>query len=211
MSEIVTQTKLILPGSQIKYNNLVDANDKYFVYCSTYSVFVFNKSDFKLRSILGEKSDKIISAIALNYSTSEELLSLYYNQEILIYNLYTNKYSYSIPFTGLKKMKFNRNSNLIILNDKGELYISKVDYNGIQYINKIRIDEGGCNCFKWYPFNSNDFVHGSFLFPICTLIFLVMEIVYLFGLTVLSHSIIIKTLTGRNDRGELPCFLRLES
>ena len=161
MSEIVTQTKLILPGSQIKYNNLSDANDKYFAYCSTYSVFVFNKSDFKLRSILGEKSDKIIAAIALNYSTSEELLSLYYNEEILIYNLYTNKYSYSIPFTGLKKMKFNHNSNLIILNDKGELYISKVDYNGIQYINKIRIDEGICNCFKWYPFNANDFAYST--------------------------------------------------
>ena len=161
MSEIVTQTKLVLPGSQIKYYNLADVNDKYFVYCSTFSVFVFNKSDFKLRSILGEKSDKFISAIALNYSTSEELLSIYYGQEILIYNLYTNKYSYSIPFTGLKKMKFNHNSNLIILNEKGELYISKVDYNDIQYINKIKIDEGMCNCFNWYPFNANDFAYST--------------------------------------------------
>ena len=161
MSEILTQNKLILPGSQIEHYNLADVNEKYFIYCSTFSVFIFNKSDFKLRSILGDNPDRIISAMALNQSTSEELLALYYNKEILIYNLYTNKYAYSIPFEGLKKMKFNQNSNLLILNNKGELFISKLDYNQKKYINKIRYDEGACNCFKWYPFNINEFAYST--------------------------------------------------
>ena len=160
MSEI-TQNKLILPGSQVEYNNLSDVNDKYFIYCSTFSVFIFNKSDFKLISILGDNPDKYISSISLSQSKSEELLALYYTKEILIYNLYTNKYSYSIPFNGLKKMKFNQNSNLLILNNKGELYISKLDYNGNKYINKIRIDEGTCTCFKWYPFNTTEFAYST--------------------------------------------------
>ena len=161
MSEIITQTKLILPGSQIGNLNLTDVNHKYFIYCSTFSVFVFDKSDFKLRSILGDNPDKNILAVSLNKSLSEEILALCYNKIISIYNLYTNKYSYSIPFSGLKKMKFNKNSNLLLLNNKGELFITKIDYNEKKSINKIRIDEGVCTYFNWYPFNDNEFAYST--------------------------------------------------
>ena len=162
MSEKITQTKLILPGSQIENYNLSDVNDKFFVYCSTFSAFVFDKKNFKLSCILGDNPDKLILAIALSQSSTEEILAIYYYKVIMIYNLFTNKYSYSIPFTGLKSMKFNiQNSNLLILNNKGELFISKIDYNESKSINKIRIDEGICTCFKWYPFNGDEFAYST--------------------------------------------------
>ena len=115
MSDIVTQTKLILPGSQIENFDLTDVNNKYFIYCSTFSIFIFDRKDFELRNILGDNPDKYISAISLGQSPSEELLAVYYYQTIVIYNLFTNKSSFSIPFNGVKAMKFNQNSNLLIL------------------------------------------------------------------------------------------------
>ena len=161
MSDIITQAKIILPGSQIENFNLTDVNNKYFIYCSTFSAFIFDRKDFKLRSILGDNPDKYISAISLSQSPSEELLAINYYHTITIYNLFTNKSSFSIPFKGLKTMKFNRNSNLLLLNNKGELFISKIDYNEKKNINKIRIEEGVCNCFKWYPFNSDEFAYST--------------------------------------------------
>ena len=161
MSDIVTQTKLILPGSQIENFDLTDVNNKYFIYCSTFSIFIFDRKDFELRNILGDNPDKYISAISLGQSPSEELLAVYYYQTIVIYNLFTNKSSFSIPFNGVKAMKFNQNSNLLILNNKGELFISKIDYNEKKSINKIRIEEGICTCFKWYPFNSDELAYST--------------------------------------------------
>ena len=161
MSEIITQTKLILPGGQLEHYNLIDVNDKYFIYCSTFSAFIFNITDFKLKSILGDNPDKFISAISLNQSPSEELLAIYYPKAIMIYNLCTNKYLYSIPFIGLKSMKFNKNSTLLILNNKGELYMSKLTYNRANNILNFKIDEGICTFFKWYPFNTNDFAYSN--------------------------------------------------
>ena len=161
MSDIVTQTKLILPGSQIENFDLTDVNNKYFIYCSTFSIFIFDRKDFELRNILGDNPDKYISAISLGQSPSEELLAVYYYQTIVIYNLFTNKSSFSIPFNDLKNMKFNQNSNLLILNNKGELFISKIDYNEKKSLNKIRIEEGNCTCFKWYPFNSDEFAYST--------------------------------------------------
>jgi hypothetical protein len=161
MSEKITQTIVILPGSQLEHYNLIDVNDKYFIYCSTFSSFVFNRTDFKLRCILGDNPDKMISAIALNQSPSEELLAIYCYKTISVYNLCTNKYSYSIPFSGLKSMKFNKNSNLLILNNKGELYISNLSYNGNNNILNFKIEEGFCTSFKWYPFNAVDFAYSN--------------------------------------------------
>ena len=161
MSDYITQTKLILPGSQLENYNLSDVNDKYFIYCSTFSVFVFNKSDLKLRCILGDNPDKYISFISLTQSNTEELLAVYHFKEILIYNLSTNKLSYSIPFDGLKLMKFNKNSNLLLLNNKGELFVLRNDFQEKKKINKIKTEEGFCTYFKWYPFNDNDFSYST--------------------------------------------------
>ena len=161
MSDNIIQTKLILPGSQLENYNLSDVNDKYFIYCSTSSVFIFNKSDLKLRCILGDNPDKNISFITLSQSKTEELLAVCHYKEILIYNLSTNKLSYSFPFDGLKLMKFNKISNLLLLNNKGELFLSTKDIQEKNNINKIKIEDGLCTYFKWYPFNDNDFAYST--------------------------------------------------
>ena len=161
MTEIITQKKIIFPGSQINHNNLTDINEKYFVYCSPFSAFVYNKSDLTLRNIIGDINDIYISAISLNKSPNIDILALYYSKDILIYNLITSKYSYSIPFKELKQMEFNKDSKLLLLNNKGELFITKVDYSRVNYINKVNIDDNFCNCFRWYPFNINEFAYST--------------------------------------------------
>jgi hypothetical protein len=161
MCDIITRKKILFPGSQIEHNNLIDVNEKYFVYCSTYSALIYNKSNLELENIIGNISDQYISAISLNKSINNNILALYYNKYILIYDLSTNKLSYSVPFDDLKNMEFNKDSKLLILNNKGELYIAKVDYTRFIYMNKINIDDNICNCFKWYPFNFNEFAYST--------------------------------------------------
>ena len=160
MSEYITQKKIIFPGSQILNNNLSDVNEKYFVYCSLYSAFIFNKSDFTLKGILGDIKDNYISAISLNKSNID-ILALYYNTDILIYNLITCKFAYSFTFFGIKQMNFNKDSLLLILNNNGELYVAKADYTRFIYMNKINIDDDICNYFKWYPYSNDEFVYST--------------------------------------------------
>ena len=162
MYEKITPKKIIFPGSQIEHNNLLDVNEKYFVYCSTYSAFIYNKSHLELENIISNNSTHYISAISLNKSISNiNILALYYNKDILIYNLTTNKLSYSFPFDELKNMQFNKDSKLLILNNRGELFIAKVEYKKLAYINKVNIDDYNCNCFKWYPFNIEEFAYST--------------------------------------------------
>ena len=163
MYEMITSKKIIFPGSQIEYNNLLDVNEKYFVYCSTYSAFIYNKSNFELENIISNKSTNYISSISLNKSLNNiDILALYYNKDILIYNLLLNKLSYSFPFEELNAMQFNKDSKLLLLNNKGELFISKIEHNKLSYINKVNIDDNNVNCFKWYPFNINEFVYSTY-------------------------------------------------
>ena len=161
MLERIVQKKIIFPGSQIEYNNLSDANEKYFAYCSTYMAFVFNKSNLTLKNILGEDNNSYISAISLNKSPNLDILALYYNKDILIYNLITSKLSFKIPFLELKEMNFNKDSKLLILNTKGELFVTKVDYYRFIYLNKVNINDNICTCYKWYPFNFDEFAYSS--------------------------------------------------
>ena len=161
MSEVITQKKFILPGSQIYNNNLSDTNEKYFVYCSNFFVFVFNKSDLKLKSIIGDLNNYYISILSLNKSSKEDILALYYDNDIIIYNLISGKVSCSISFGNIKQMNFNKDSKLLILNNKGELYVAKVDDAGFNYINKVNIGDNLCNCFKWYPFNNEEFAYST--------------------------------------------------
>ena len=161
MSEAIIQKEIIFPGSQLEHSNLLDVNEKYFIYCSTYLVYIFNKSDLSLRNILGDNNDHYISLISLNKSPKEEVLALYYNKDILIYNLLTCNLSYSIPISDLKQIEFNKDSKLLILNNKGELYLAKIEYKRYAYLNKVNIDDNFCNCFKWYPFNNNEFAYST--------------------------------------------------
>lgn len=162
MYEMFISKKIIFPGSQTEHNNLLDINERYFVYCSTYSAFIYNKSNLELQNIISNNSTHYISAISLNKAINNiNILALYYNKEILIYNLSTNKLSYSFPFDELKNIQFNKDSKLLILNNKGELFITKIEYNKLSYINKVNIDDNNCNCFKWYPFNINEFAYST--------------------------------------------------
>ena len=161
MSEAITQKKIIFPGSQIQQNNLSDVNEKYFVYCSKFMAFIYNKKDLTLRNIIGDTNNYYISSISLNKLLNEDILALYYNKDILIYNLITNKLSYKIPFIELKEMHFNKDSKLLLLNNKGELFVAKIDYKKFNYINKVNIDDNFCNCFNWYPFDNNEFAYST--------------------------------------------------
>ena len=130
------------------------------VYCSRYQAFIFNKTDLTLKTIQGENNNYYILSIALNKFLND-ILALYYNKDILIFNIITNKLSYSIPFMELKEMKFNKDSKLLILNNKGELFVAKIDYTKFNYINKVNIDDNFCNCFAWYPFDNNELAYSS--------------------------------------------------
>ena len=161
MSELITPKKIIFPGSQIDHSNLSDTNEKYFVYCSTFMAFIFNKSRLTLKNIIGESNNYYISAVSLNKSSDEDILALCYNKDILIYNLITSKFCYTIPFNEIKKMEFNKNSKLLMLNDKGELFVTKLNYTKFNYLNKVNIENNFCNCFKWYPFNNDEFAYST--------------------------------------------------
>ena len=161
MSELITPKKILFPGSQIDHLNLSDTNEKYFVYCSTFMAFIYNKLNLSLKNIIGESNNHHITAISLNKSSNEDILALYYNKDILIYNLITSKFCYSIPFNELRKMEFNKDSKLLMLNNKGELFIAKINYTKFDYINKVNIDNNFCNCFKWYPFNNDEFAYST--------------------------------------------------
>jgi WD40 repeat protein len=58
-------------------------------------------------------------------------------------------------------MKFNKNSNLLLLNNKGELFVLRNDFQEKKKINKIKTEEGFCTYFEWYPFNDNDFSYST--------------------------------------------------
>ena len=89
MSELITPKKIIFPGSQIDHSNLSDTNEKYFVYCSTFMAFIFNKSRLTLKNIIGESNNYYISAVSLNKSSDEDILALCYNKDILILDIRT--------------------------------------------------------------------------------------------------------------------------
>ena len=156
--EAIQQSKIIYPGCQIQYSDLTDVNQKYFLYCSTLSVLIFDKFSHKLKCILGSNSSKLIQAVSLDKSLSSNYLCIYRDNEIIIYDILSQNKVSTISFQSIKKIKFNTDSQILILNKQGELFLLNLKKG--QTIQQVKLEET-CSIFQWFPFNGTDFAFAT--------------------------------------------------
>ena len=157
-TEIIQPSKIIYPGCQIENPDLTDVNNKYFLYCSTVSVLIFDKFSHKLKYILDPDPSKIILAISLDKSVTNNYLCIHLDCEIIIYDILTQKKTSSFLFQNIKKIKFNTDSQILILNKQGELFLLNLKKG--QNIQQIKLEDP-CSTFQWFPFNNTDYAFAT--------------------------------------------------
>ena len=79
ISHVIFTQKVIPPGAQIKYTNVMDINEKYFGYGSTMSFIIFNRIENNLNILIDNKlSSTYLQSASLSKSLSNlDLVSLY--------------------------------------------------------------------------------------------------------------------------------------
>ena len=154
----VEQIKIFQPCASIENKNIIAANDFFFVYCTTVSAIIIEKSNNKIKNILNKNNNKFIKCIALNNNFE---LAIFYDLEIFIYDINIEKIISSIEAENVIKMQFNKEKKLLILTSKGELfYINNINNETKEKLIQIKI-KNFCLDFQFNPFNSNNFAYAN--------------------------------------------------
>ena len=166
----VEQIKIFQPGASIENKNIIDSNNLFFVYCTTVSAIIIEKSTNRIKSILNKNNNKFIKCIALNKENFSEL-AIFYDLEIFLYDINVEKIISSIEAENVIKMEFNKEKKLLILNSKGELfYVNLITNNNNldetkEQTNKLKLTQikikNFCLNFQWNPFNANNFAYAN--------------------------------------------------
>ena len=150
----VEQIKIFQPGASIENKNIIAANDFFFVYCTTVSAIIIEKSTNRIKNILNKNNNKFIKCIALNNNFQ---LAIFYDLEIFLYDINNEKIISSIEAENVIKMEFNKEKKLLFLTSKGEIfYINNNNNEKIQMKTK-----NFCLDFQFNPFNANNFAYAN--------------------------------------------------
>ena len=118
------------------------------------TVVVYKIQSLHLKAILNIVKEKFLRSLALNKGKRHEL-AIFYDYEIIIYDLYRNTTIQTLKVNLVKCMEFNNDSQLMVLTLQNEIYIVDINTkNVITVTNKGTIS-------KWYPFNTTDYVYAN--------------------------------------------------
>ena len=95
--------------------------------------------------------EKYVKSICLNTGKSNEL-AVFYDTEVIIFNIEEEKVKESFKFANLKYMEFNTENKLLLVTKNEELFIYdmiKKKSEQLKKTEKVLIA-------KWYPFNVSD-------------------------------------------------------
>jgi len=92
--------------------------------------------------------EKYVKSVCLNIGKSNEL-AVFYDAEVIIFNIEEEKVKETFKFANLKYMEFNNENKLLLVTKNEELFIhdmSKKKSEQLKKAEKVLIA-------KWYPFN----------------------------------------------------------
>ena len=118
------------------------------------TVVVYKIQSLHLKAILNIVKEKFLRSLALNKGKRHEL-AIFYDYEIIIYDLYQNTTIQTFKVNLVKCMEFNTDSQLMVLTLQNDIYI--VDINTKNLLN---VTNKG-TIAKWYPFNTTDYVYAN--------------------------------------------------
>ena len=160
---------MIPPGSQTKYINTMDINEKYYGYGSTMSFILFNRINNQLLSVIDNKmSSSYLKLASLSQSHSNlDILSLYYSKTnyIIIFDIQKEimKNIFNLN-NDLIYQEYNKNNYLMMLFENNTLGLIKNTFSLKENEKNIEIIQtiGKVAIFQWYPactFDENSFCY----------------------------------------------------
>lgn len=112
------------------------------------TVNIFSHKDFQLKCIFNPEVEKFIRCLALNGGNSEEL-SVYFEEEMLIFNIDVEKVVHKIKCPEPIYIEYNKDNKLLVLTKKEELCYINVEKQKVENIKTV----GKVVAAKWFPFN----------------------------------------------------------
>ena len=121
---------------------------------------VYNCKSFHIKAILNVVKEKFLRALALNKGKRHEL-AIFYDYEIIIYDLLQNSANGTFKVNYVKYMEFNNDNLLIVLTLKNEIYVIDINTRNIANVCKNGI------IARWYPFDNSHFAYANTSNEIC--------------------------------------------
>lgn len=121
---------------------------------------VYNCKSFHIKAILNVVKEKFLRALALNKGKRHEL-AIFYDYEIIIYDLLQNSANGTFKVNYVKNMEFNNDNLLIVVTLKNEIYVIDINTRNISNICKNGI------IARWYPFDNIHFAYANTSNEIC--------------------------------------------
>ena len=82
---------------------------------------MLSKKNDRIKAILNQNKEKFIRLVAINKNITHQI-ALYYEYEVLIYDLQTDSFTNTVPCPTLKSLEFNSGSKLLFLTTKNEIF-----------------------------------------------------------------------------------------
>jgi len=162
---------VIPPGTQTKYINTMDTNEKYYGYSSTMSFILFDRINNQLNSVIDSKmSNSYLKSAALSQGQSNlDIASLYYSKTnyIIIFDIQKEamKNIYNINHD-IVYQEYNKSNYLLILFENNTLGLITNSFSLQKSEEDKNVDiiqtNGKVVSFQWYPFctiNENTFCY----------------------------------------------------
>jgi hypothetical protein len=113
------------------------------------TINVFSLKNYQIKCILNPSIEKFVKCLCLNVGRSHEL-AVYFDGEILIYNILEEKVIEKIKTPEPKYIEFNSESKLLILSKDNLLYIYDIKKKKGE---SLKTNSDKVTMARWYPFN----------------------------------------------------------
>lgn len=113
------------------------------------TINVFSLKNYQIKCILNPSIEKFVKCLCLNVGRSHEL-AVYFDGEILIYNILEEKVIEKIKASEPKYIEFNSESKLLILSKDNQIYIYDLKK---RHGENIKTNGEKVSMARWYPFN----------------------------------------------------------
>lgn len=112
-----------------------------------------------MKSIISSSTDYYLKTSALNKGSRHEL-AVFYNYDIIIYDLITEKPFLSLPMNDVIYLEFNTGNKLLAVTEKGELgFFDLTSTNDSNNEIKIVKTSNRVVMAQWYPFTTSDIAY----------------------------------------------------
>ena len=128
---------------------------------------MLSKKNDRIKAILNQNKEKFIRLVAINKNITHQI-ALYYEYEVLIYDLQTDSFTNTVPCPTLKSLEFNSGSKLLFLTTKNEIYYVDITSPPSSQISLLQVSlYRGAIISKWFPFNTSDIAYSTTKNEIC--------------------------------------------